>query len=87
LDYQTGKKSVLKPSIVYSQLAAVKYLGLAVNNGRFIGFKSVYPYLGSFSLPFQVLSKFKSLSLNKFINLFLTNLVNSNIHCKINSRL
>ena len=87
LDYQTGKKSVLKPSIVYSQLAAVKYLGLAVNSGRFIGFKSAYPYFGSVSFPFQVLSKFKGMSLNKFIDVFLTNLVNSNIHCKINSRL
>ena len=87
LDYQTGKQSALTPSIVFSQLAGVNYLGLAANNGRFTGFKSAYPYFGSVSFPFQVLSKFKSLSLNKFIDVFLTNLVNSNIHCKINSRL
>lgn len=84
LDIQTNKNHNLASKIVYSSLNATDYVGIAIYPERFFGFISQYPYIDVVQIPFQVLSKFKKITLDKFYLSYLNSFVKSHVNCKIN---
>lgn len=84
LEIQTNKNHNLASKIVYSSLDTTDYIGIAVYPDRFIGFISQYPYFDIVHIPFQVLSKFKKITLDKFYLSYLNSFVKSSVNCKIN---
>ena len=82
--FQRSRRSKSKVIPAYSKIGGSFYFGLPFYPDKLVGITDKLPFIGIFEFPFQVLSKFKTIDLEKLSFVYALSFVNLGINCKIN---
>lgn len=85
IDLYKDRPHKWKASWRYTYVNGNYYFGIMTAPEELIGLKSVFPFVGRFNFPFQVLTRFKTLPDLDLVSLILRNFINLINHSTINS--